>query len=288
MVDSVVRARSEVEAAWLLAEGRGGTRVVAGGTDLMLQLETGRRAAKSLVDVRRSGMGGQSVGEQELRLGATRTVQDILEDAWVREHLPALGQAAAAFASPQIRNMGTVGGNIVNASPAADLVPCLVAADARAVIRRGDECREVLVREVLLGPGRVSLDEKDLLAEVVVPLPASAEAWTHQRFLKLGYRKAQVITVVSVCLLARVVRGVVERAALALGSVGPTVLRAGRAEAFLLGKALDREVMAEAGALCAEEARPIDDQRASAAYRREVVRRYTCRALAECAATRAA
>ena len=282
MVDSVVRARSEVEAAWLLAEGRGGTRVVAGGTDLMLQLERGRRTANALVDVRRSGMDGQKVGHDELRLGATRTLQDLLEDPWVRQNFSALSQSAAAFASPPIRNLATLGGNIANASPAADLVPCLLAADARVGVRRGDERRELPLRDVLRGPGQVCLDEKDLLAEVVVPWPAASEAWTHQRFLKLGYRKAQVISVVSVCLLARVVQGVVERASLAMGSVGPTVLRASRAEGLLRGERLSGELARTVAAAAAAEARPITDHRASGEYRQRLVGALVRAHLQEC------
>ncbi|MFH1812002.1 MAG: xanthine dehydrogenase family protein subunit M [Pseudomonadota bacterium] len=280
-VQSVVRARSEVEAAWLMFEGKPGTRLIAGGTDLMLQMQRGKLQASSLVDLRRSGMDMLRESDESIDIGATATIASIARHDGVRRLFPDLHRAAATLASQQIRNMGTLGGNIGNASPAADLVPSLLVHEALVRVRCGDALREVPARAFFTGPGETVLTAQELITEVRLPVPRAADGEVHSVFHKLGFRGAQIIAVVN--LAARVgLRGdVVEQARLALGSVAPTAVRASHVEQLLIGQRLTRELVEAAAEAVQQDISPIDDLRAPAAYRRRVARNYVRLALSQ-------
>ncbi|MBN2358603.1 MAG: FAD binding domain-containing protein [Deltaproteobacteria bacterium] len=282
-----MRARSEVEAAWLVYEGKPATRLIAGGTDLMLQLRRGQRQALALIDLRRSGMDHILENEHAICIGATATVAALAQHPGIRAHFPALHTAAATLASQQIRNLATIGGNICNASPAADLVTPLLAYDAVLRVRRGDDVREVPVDRFFTGPGQHVLTQQDLLVEVVVskPLPSEGE---RSRFLKLGFRGAQVIAVVNAAVSLRLRRGLVAETHIALGAVAPTAVRAISAERLLRGEKLTPEAIAAAAEAAVDDISPIDDVRSTAGYRRRVVRNFVRLALEEIAAQVAA
>jgi len=195
----------------------------------------------------------------------------------VRERLPALAQALGCLGSPLIRNMGTLGGNLVTASPAGDTLPALLVHDAVVELASRDGRRHLPVAEFLLGPGRTALAPGEILAAVRIPLPPPGAM---QHFEKVGRRDALAIAVAS--LAARIVRdqaGRVVEARLAVGSLAPTARRCPAAEAALLGRRLDREALLEAGRRIREQISPIDDIRATAAYRREVAGRLPLRLL---------
>lgn len=271
----------------------GGATVLGGGTDLMLALHNGRvQAAERLLNIRRvAGLDAITSEGARLSIGALVTVSRLLEDPLVAAHAPLLKLAAARFASEQIRNAATVGGNLGNASPAADLAPPLLALDARVALARleGDTIatRWLPLAQFFTGPGRTARTPAELI--VAVDLPKAAPGAV-QRFYKGGTREGLDISSISIALGARCSdSGAWHDVRLALGAVAPTPLRATAAEAVLEGARLDdgfAETAARAARAAAEQdARPIDDVRASAWYRRELVRNMTERMLLDAART---
>lgn len=244
-----------------------GAVVMAGGTDLLAH----RRAPLPTLVACLEGIESlRGVAEEDglLRLGACETHAGLLRHPLVAERLPVLARALAMLGSPLVRNMGTLGGNIVTASPAGDTLPPLFALDATVELASRQGSRRVPLAGFIQGPGRTALGPGEIVSAVLVRIP---EAGGLQHFEKVGRRKALAIAVVSLAAVLRLDKvGMVEKACLALGSVGPTVVRCPRAEAFLTGRRLERETLLAAGGLLREEIAPIDDLRASAAYRRAV------------------
>jgi len=254
---------------------------LAGGTDLMVQIERGRIAPRHVVGLHRvPGLAGIEANGR-IVLGAGVTHRAI-------ERAPALGGAlrcliegAEVIGGHQVRNVATVGGNLANASPAADLVPCLLALDG--MVRLVGPCgeRELPVERFLLGPNRTARRPDELLTLVSLPaLPAHSSS----AFLKAGRRRAMEISVV--CVAARLTLDASgERcleARIALGAVAPTTVRAREAERTLEGRPVGGEAFALAAAAAQEACRPIDDVRASAAFRRHLVGVLVRRALDRC------
>ena len=241
--------------------------VMAGGTDLLARAR-GKAPAFVACLERIDGLKGICEQDGHLRLGACETHARLLSHPLVRSRLPMLATALEALGSPLIRNMGTLGGNIVTASPAGDTLPPLYAADAlvETASRRGT--RRMPLEGFITGPGKTGLEPGEIVAAVLVPHMAGE---ARQHFEKVGRRKALAIAVVS---LAAVIRedgaGVVAEARLALGSVGPTVIRCRKAEQALAGRRLSRDALLAAGQAVRLEISPQDDLRASAAYRRDV------------------
>jgi len=265
----------------------GGATVLAGGTDLMPQRRAGRLpAGHTLLNIRRvPGLDGITL-EGALRLGALTTITTLRTHPLVLAHAPLLAEAADHFASEQVRNAATLGGNICNASPAGDMLPPLLALDAEIELAALDRAGCVATRRVALdrfftGPGRTARGATELLTAVHLILPPPG---TRMRFYKTGTRPALDISTIAIACAARIddagrLRGV----RLALGAVAPTPLRARHAEALLEGAVLDAGLAERAAACAAEEATPIDDVRASAWYRRELVHNMTRRVLTDVA-----
>jgi len=258
------RCPDTLDALWPLLER--GAAPMAGGTDLLAR---GRVPALVACLERIDCLRG--VGETEgglVRLGALETHAALLAHPLVTSRLPVLARALETLGSPLVRAMGTLGGNLATASPAGDALPPLYALDARVELASRSGTRVVPLAEFILGPGRTALRPGEIVAAV---LAAPPEPGAVQHFEKVGRRKALAVAVVS---LAAVVDadpdGVVRRARLALGSVGPVVVRARLAEESLPGRRLDRESLKRAGELLRGEITPVDDLRASAAYRRDV------------------
>ena len=248
---------------------------IAGGTDLMVEVNARRTRPAALLDLSRVEELGTWRRESGIAfVGAATTFARIARELG---DFAALVQAARSVGSPQIRNRATIGGNIATASPAGDSLPVLAAYDAAVVVasaRTGT--RRVPLDRFLVGPKRTSLAPDELIVGTEWrPLPGP------ESFTKVGRRGAMVIAVASVCLRADPERHTVR---LALGSVAPTVLRATQAEEFALGVDWsDAAAVAEFGRRAAAEAQPIDDLRSSAAYRRRVVEVLAGRALEEAA-----
>ena len=254
---------------------------LAGGTDLIVQIERGGMAPRHVVGLERvPGLTGIETNGR-IALGARVTHRAIERAAAFAGALRGLVESAEVIGGHQVRNVGTVGGNLVNASPAADLVPCLLALDAAVTLVGPGGERELPVERFLLGPNRTARRPDELLTRVSFPaLPAGAAT----AFLKAGRRRAMEISVV--CVAARLTLDTsLERcldARVALGAVAPTALRVHEAERALEGQPVGAEAFRRAAEAAQQACRPIDDVRASAAFRRHLVGVLVRRTLDRC------
>lgn len=256
--------------------------VIAGGTDLMVAMNFGRTRPARLLAIDRVAELGEIEQDGAVRIGSGVTYARMLREL---RGSPALREAARTVGSPQIRNTGTIGGNIATASPAGDTLPVLAALDATLVLRSASAERRVPFASFMTGPKRTVLQRDELVVAA-----EWADAGPAQTFLKVGTRNAMVIAVAS---LALVVDRARRRVGIGLGSCGPTILRATEAERFASGL-LDEagwervvrpsaSALAELGARVSAASRPIDDVRGTAAYRRHVLAVLASRAFARVA-----
>jgi len=280
-------APTSLDAALTLLRGDDVT-LLAGGTDLMPQTHAGRvRFARTLVNLRHiPELGGIEVSGNALRIGALATVAELMQSEAVRRQAPVLVDAGDHFASGQLRNAATIGGNVCNASPAGDLLVPLLVLDARVELASmadggGRAVRSIPLREFFTGPGRTVRRPDELLVAVSISLPPAGFV---ARFCKFGTRPALDISAVAIGLGA-VCRGrVLSNVRVAFGAVAPTPVRAPRTEAALEGRALDATTIAAAAGAARDEIRPISDVRASDWYRRELIHNLTKRVLDDVAA----
>ena len=274
-VEPPVSSPSDLAEAYaILAEAP--TRPIAGGTDLMVALtgELGEPPDRVLDLWRLDELRGIALDGDVVSLGALTTYTDIRRSAVCREHLPVLVEAAATIGAAQIQNRGTIGGNVVNASPAGDTLPVLLAADASFVLGSGRGERIVAAGEFWPAYRRTALAPDELLLRVRIPLLAGREL----RFRKVGTRRAQSISKVVLALGWRDAGPATPGAPwtdvrLALGSVAPTPIRATATEAVLEGRRPVPETADLAAETLAAELAPIDDVRSTAEYRRLVAAR---------------
>ncbi|MCI0548372.1 MAG: xanthine dehydrogenase family protein subunit M [Candidatus Rokubacteria bacterium] len=256
-------------------------RFLAGGTDLIIQMRRGRVAPRHVVDLGRVPGLDAIDANGDVRLGARVTHRAIERHPAFQGRLRGLVEGAEVVGGHQIRNVGTVGGNIANASPAADLVPVLLALDASVVGVGADGERTLGLEDFLLGPGETARRPGELLTGVRFARPGP---WSATAFLKAGRRQAMEISVV--CVAARLtLDGTGEccvEARIALGAVAPTTWRAREAERALAGRAPTPEAFREAGRAAGAGCRPISDVRASARFRQHLVETLVPRALARC------
>jgi CO/xanthine dehydrogenase FAD-binding subunit len=274
-----VSARDAQHAVALLAEHGSAARLLAGGTDLLPELKADLRRPRVLIDISRAqDLKRIDLTGDRLSIGALATHADILHSALVRDLCPVLAEAARTVGAVQTRNLGTIGGNLAHAVPSMDLGPALLALDATVTIASHNARRAVPLERFFLGPRRTALAPDEMMIEVSVPVSSFGKPIA---FLKFGLRKGQALALVNVAAGFFVAHGepLFKEPRIALGAVAPTIMRARTAERFLSARLIDQESMAEAGRLAAEEARPIDDFRASAAYRRELVAVLARRAL---------
>ena len=268
-VQQVIRPTTVAEALAALAE-RPGARPIAGGTDLMVQLRDGRTRASCVVDLGGLGLAGIRQIDDGLEISAATSMDSIAAHGGVRHHFPALAAAAGMVGAWPIQCRATLGGNLANASPAADTAPALIVAGALLTVVSTAGTRRIPVEEFFVGPGRSALTPGELLLSVFVPLAGIRPGCRLvERFVKAGPRREQVISVVSLAGRA-VVRadGEIETVRIALGSVAPTPVRARRAEAALTGRRPDAVARREAVQALQLDSAPIDDVRAPASYRR--------------------
>lgn len=256
------------EAVSLLSAHGKSARLLAGGTDLLIQRPP---TVDILVDIRSLGLnyikkdkgGGVAIG------AATPVEALEREEAFTAGPNRALMEAADVMATPTIRNMATIGGNLCNASPAGDLCVTLMALGAGIVIAGSKNQREIPVTEFFLSPNTTALQKGEMVAEIRIPsFPEKAGA----SFCKLRHHQTSVdIAIVNVATRLHMQDGRCAEAVLSMGAVGPTPLRATRAEAMLIGESPDEGLLARASQAAMEESAPIDDIRASANYRRKMI-----------------
>ncbi len=265
------------EASELLARYDGQARAVAGGTDLLLKMTAGKAAPPAIVNIKRLPELRGLSSNGRLTVGALTTLEELRRAPAVQQRFPAVAAACATMASVQIRNLATVGGNLCNAAPSADLAPIFIALDATARIAgRGGE-RRVALGDFFTGPGRSVLAPDELLVALEVPPPAGPAT-----YVKLSPRAHMDIAVAGVAVALRGYDPLSQRCEsvrVVLGAVAPTPLRAQEAEAELAAGPLTMDRIERAARLAADQARPIDDVRGSAWYRRRMVPAITRRGL---------
>ncbi|MEW6265899.1 MAG: xanthine dehydrogenase family protein subunit M [Thermodesulfobacteriota bacterium] len=267
------------EASALLAEHGDKARLMAGGTDLLIRLRHRAMTPEYVISLR--GVPGldhvffdRSAG---LNIGALAKLADVAGHPEIRKHYPALAESASATATVQIRNMGTLAGNICNAAPSADnATPLLVYEAEVTIVHPGGE-RVVPMDEFFRGPGLTALEKGEIVKEIIMPPPGPR---TGSNYRKISARSRVDIAAVGVAALMQLdEEGVVSKVRIGLGAVAPVPLLAHRAARILAGRKPSPELIEQAGDLAADEARPINDVRATAAYRRRMVRVLTIRAL---------
>lgn len=256
-------------------------KVLAGGTDLLTKASPHAAEGVLVADISEvDALIGVEEDESALVVRAATKLADLEDSPLLRGAWGLLKRGASRVGSRQIRNLGTVGGNLCNASPCADTAPALLALDAEVELTSADGVRVIPLTEFFVGPGQTALKYGEIMTAVWIPRVKGSAGF---QFLKHSPRRAMDLSVASVAVLVRNgQRGL--RCCLAMGSVAPTPIRATQAEAFLTtAPSLDRETITRAADLAAEACVPICDVRGSATYRRELVRSLTQRALHEAA-----
>lgn len=260
--------RSLADALQMMADDPGGWTPFAGGTDLMVLLEAGTLKPRRLLNIWSvTELGGIVTSPDTIGIGALVTYTELLESDIVRRELPLLGAAARETGAIAIQNRGTVGGNIANASPAADLPPALLVYDAVIEVGSARGRRHVPYAEFHRGYKQMDLAPDELILSV--NLPRGRGAWK-QAYRKVGTRRAQAISKICFAAAAEIADGAVGDVRIGLGSVAPTVVRARTAESVLRGRRLGPGLIDDARAALALDIAPIDDVRSTASYRRRV------------------
>lgn len=268
------------EAISILEEKGPEVRVMAGGTDLLVKMRQGLLKPRTVVSLKRiQGLDKISFDRKDgLRIGATALLADVASHPSVRSHYPAVAYAASETANVQIRNMGTVAGNLCNAAPSADNAPVLTAMGACVVLAGPRGERSLPLDAFFLGPGLTAREPSEILTEIRVPFPRPGTGTSYQH---LSARGKVDISAVGVGVMLRVEGKTCREAGIILGAVAPTPLRARRTEKLLVGKSLTADLLERAGRSAAAESAPISDVRATASYRRKMVAVLTRRALSE-------
>ncbi len=266
------------EALELLAHFQDRARIIAGGTDLLVELDRKQRQPlEALIDVSRiSGLDTVAVEDGILRIGGSVTHNQVVGSPHAREFAMPLVQASWEVGAPQIRNRATVAGNVITGSPANDTITPLMALQASVTLRSMQGERTIPLREFYTGVRRTVMQPDEMLTSVNIPIMQPNQRGV---FLKLGLRRAQAIAVVNVACVLTFDGDLITDAVLTLGSVAPTIIRVTEAEQYLIGKSLTPDTIAEVLAVAGTVPKPITDVRSSADYRSEMVRVLVSRAL---------
>ena len=266
------------EALSVLAKHGAEAKVIAGGTDVMVDIKF-KEEPGSLVNIKKlPGLSGIKENGGSLRIGALTTIREIESSSLVREKLPVLWESAHQFASLQVRNTATIGGNICRASPSGETLTPLLVLEAKGKLAFSDGEKSEPFASFFQGPGKSSVGAKGLLTEIEVPYPAPG---SKSVYLKHAVRGAMDIAMVGVAVMITpdAAKANLQDVRIGLGAVAPTPLRAPKAEALLRGKPLTAALVKEAAAMAASEASPISDQRSSAENRRWIVEALTRKGL---------
>lgn len=254
-------------------------RVIAGGTDLLADLKFSPHSPNVVVDISRlEDLKSIKLIDEGLSIGALVTHSQIMKSPVIQEMFPALVDAAHTIGAVQTRNLGTLGGNLVTAVPSMDSGPTLMALEAIVSIEGPGGRRQVPLTEFFVGPRKTVLKADEILAEIIIPKQNLGKP---AHFLKFGLRKGQALALVNVGASFWVdwEKNTFVAPRIGLGAVAPKVIRASQAEAYLEGREITPEAMAEAGRIASTDAKPISDFRASAGYRKNLVAVLTKRAL---------
>ena len=254
-------------------------RIVAGGTDLILELERGaRKDISTLIDVTRIPNLDQVTLDEDgiVHLGPLVTHNHCVASKLIRERAYPLARAAWEVGAPQIRNRGTVAGNLITASPANDTITPLMALRASVTLKSINGTRTIPLKDFYTGVRKTVMQPDEMLVDISFPSMTSTQ---HGTFIKLALRRAQAISIINVAIILDLEADSIRTASITLGAVAPTIIHAEEAEAYLASKQLTENVIEEAARLTMNAASPIDDIRGSAVYRSEMVRVCTMRGL---------
>ncbi|RJP52546.1 MAG: hypothetical protein C4557_06110 [Anaerolineaceae bacterium] len=274
-----INATSTEQVVKTLAEKGERARVVAGGTDLILELERGvRKGIETIIDVTRIPNLNQITTDEDdvIHLGALVTHNDCAASNLIRKRAYPLARAAWEVGAPQIRNRGTIAGNLITASPANDTITPLMALGASVTLLSVRGERTIPLKDFYTGVRKTVMQADEMLVDISFPAMTKTQRGT---FIKLALRRAQAISLVNAALILDIKADTVKSASITLGAVTPIITHAEKAEEFLVNKKLTEKNIAQAAELAVESAAPIDDVRGSAAYRSEMVRVITKRGL---------
>ncbi len=258
------------EALQLLKKWKGKAKLIAGGTNGVPDLRAKASKPKAFIDLSHlKSLSYIKENEKEIRIGALTTISDLSSHGIIQKHIPILAIAAQQLGNPLVRNRATIGGNLADASPAADMAPPLLALEAKVVtLREGQKGREIGIDQFFTGPNQTLLKYDEMIKEIIVP---KLNEKTKTAYMKLGLRNSMAISVASLALKMEMEGSLCKKARIGLGAVAPTPLRAYRTEERLTGKAIHSDVVEACGDEIQKEIKPITDIRASAEYRREMI-----------------
>lgn len=268
---------SLAEVCQLLSQFGPKAKLISGGTDLLVKMKNELLAPEVLVSIRNLEQLKkiEYVSGKGVVIGARAKHNDLVFSELLQKKYPSVPGAAKQMAHNQVRNAGTVGGNISNAVPSADLPPILIALNATVNVTGVKGQRSLALEDVFTGPNTTCLAQDEIITEVIIP----DQKMTGSTYMKFGLRAAGALAVAGVASAVCVENGVIKDARIVMSAVAPTPARAKKAEDFLKGKQVTDELLAEAGSIAAEECKPITDYRASAEYRRNLVSVFTKRSL---------
>lgn len=286
MPDLVYHCPKSVEQLMALLERlEDNFKIIAGCTDFIPSVRGGRWVFKDgleLVDIMKVPELKYITRDEDggrIRIGAATPLSRIMADPIIQANVPHLAYTASTMASHQVRNVGTIGGNICMSSPAADMVPSLLVLDSRVIIKGNGTEDELPLDGFFMGPGKNSMAPDQVLTEINFPALEADEAF---HFQKIGTRDAMVISIVSAASWLKISNGVCQGARIALGAVAPTPVRVPEAEACLVGKTLTVEAIETCAEKVSQEIAPITDLRGSADYRRDLAYTLSKRTLTAC------
>ena len=265
------------EACQLLSKFGPKAIAIAGGTDIVVKMKKEVLAPEILVAIGHLPQLKkiEYVPGKGVVIGAGVTHNEVQNSKILQEKYLSVSEAAHQMANNQVRNLGTIGGNISNAVPSADMPPILIALDTTVKIVGAKGERTLPLEDVFKGPNQTVLDHDELITEFVIP----DGSFTGSTYIKFGLRASGALAVVGVAASVQMEGDIIKDTRIVLGAVSPVPVRAKEAENFLKGKQASEELFEEAGAIASGECRPISDIRASAEYRRDMVRVFTRRAL---------
>lgn len=266
------------EACNLLLELGSTAKVMAGATDLIPPMKDKVISPEYIIDLKKiPDMDYLEYDEKEgLKIGALTTLRTIETSSLVKEKNPAIAHAAKVVASTQIRTKGTMAGNICNASPSCDTAPNLLAQDAKILVQGPNKDRVIKIQDFFLGVKKTSLEPGEIVTGIIIPPLAENEG---AAYIKHAVRKAMDLAIIGVAVKIKVEDGICTDARIALGAVAATPICAPKAEQALIGKALTDETIVKASEEAMDSCHPISDIRASAEYRKDMIRVFTKRAI---------
>lgn len=251
---------------------------MAGGSDTIPPMKDRAMSPEYIIDLKRiPGLDYIEYDEDEgLKIGCLTKLFDIQSSALVNEKNPAVAESAKYIASTQVRNIGTMVGNICNASPSCDTAPILIAMDAKVLVHGPERDRSIMVRDFFKGVKKTALEPGEIATGLVIPPLKEGE---HAAYANITVRKAMDLAIVGVAAWLKMDGSKCVDCRLALGAVAPTPIRAYEAEKVLIGQEVTEDLIAEAGIIAMRNCNPISDVRASAEYRKDMVRVFTKRAI---------